>query len=434
MSTHLSSEQIQGYRERKLSAEEFLLASDHLSVCEPCRGLIGTPDRTRLKFTSLRDGFRSEAAGPPMHLEYEQLAAYVDRATDPIELEIIQSHLEACPRCAAEASELEAFRADQMTHQDAAHSSLQSRFSALWRRPLFRLPVQFATAAAAIVIIAAVATLPLRKQVAELRARLEAVRHQNDDLQQQASKASELQAKLDELQRAQSNTSTQVAEALYDAGRTLEVDDKGNITGFESLPPQIEESIQLAAANNHQEVSAELRGVITKAGTLMGGSGEGISFALLSPVGTMVKSAHPMFRWRALAGASSYSVDVFDSDMKSVARVDRVSGTNWTPAQSLERHQAYTWQVTAIRNGEELTSPVPPAPEAKFKILEQSKADELNRAIKAYPNSHLILGALYVRAGLLDDAESEFRSLVSANPKSTLARKLLQNLKSLRQR
>ena len=166
----------------------------------------------------------------------------------------------------------------------------------------------------------------------------------------------------------------------------------------------------------------------------MGGSGEGISFALLSPVGTMVKDGRPTFRWRALPGATSYSVDVFDSSLKNVARIDRVSGTTWTPSQSLEPNQAYRWQVTALKSGEEITSPVPPTPEAKFKVLEQSKAEELNRAKKAYPNSHLILGSLYERAGLLDDAENEFRSLVSANPRSTLARKLLQEVKSLRQR
>ena len=388
----------------------------------------------QLKFNSLRDGLRSEAAAPSIHLKYEQLAAYVDRDTDAIELEIIESHLGMCPRCAAEADELEAFRAAQTTHQPAMHSGLRSAFGALWRRTLFRVPVQFATAAAAILIIAGIATLPLRKQVAELRAKLDEARQQNGELQQQASNAGELRSKLDELQRAQVNTSTQVAQVLYDGGRTLEVDDKDKISGFESLPPQIVESIQFAVANNHQEVSAELRGVIPKAGTLLGGSGEGVSFALLSPVGTMVKSERPTFRWRPLTGASSYSVDVFDSNMKNVARVDRLTGTTWTPGLSLERNQAYRWQVTAIRNGEEITSPVPPAPEAKFKVLAQSKAEELNRAKKAYRNSHLILGSLYERAGLLDDAESEFRALVSANPRSTVARKLLQNVKSLRPR
>jgi lipopolysaccharide biosynthesis regulator YciM len=77
---------------------------------------------------------------------------------------------------------------------------------------------------------------------------------------------------------------------------------------------------------------------------------------------------------------------------------------------------------------------MPPAPEAKFKVLEKSKAEELDRVRKSYPRSHLILGSLYERAGLLDDAEREFQSLVSANPKSTVARKLLRNVRSLRQK
>jgi hypothetical protein len=154
----------------------------------------------------------------------------------------------------------------------------------------------------------------------------------------------------------------------------------------------------------------------------------------LSPVGTLVSTDRPTFRWKPLAGATSYSVDVYDSNLRNVERADRISTTDWTPSKALERNQTYTWQVTAIKNGEELSSPVPPAPEAKFKVLEKSKAEELDRVRKSYPASHLIPGSLYERAGLLDDAEREFQSLVSANPKSTVARKLLENVKSLRQK
>jgi hypothetical protein len=166
----------------------------------------------------------------------------------------------------------------------------------------------------------------------------------------------------------------------------------------------------------------------------MGGSGEGVSFALLSPVGTVVETDHPTFRWRPLSGATTYALNVYDSSLNTVATVDRLSATQWMAARPLKRNEVYTWQVTAVKDGQEITSPVPPAPEAKFKVLDRARAEELRMAKKTYPDSHLILGAVYKKAGLLDDAEREFKALLSANPNSPVAQKLLQDVKSLRQK
>lgn len=101
-------------------------------------------------------------------------------------------------------------------------------------------------------------------------------------------------------------------------------------------------------------------------------------------------------------------------------------------ASSLKRGETYSWQVTAIKDGRELVSPAPPAPDAKFKILHGTKTRELEQARRTYPDSHLVLGILYQRAGLLDDAEREFKILSAANPKSQTARRMLNDLKSLR--
>jgi hypothetical protein len=166
----------------------------------------------------------------------------------------------------------------------------------------------------------------------------------------------------------------------------------------------------------------------------MGGGGKGVLFALLSPVGTFVESDRPTFRWQALKDATGYVVNVIDSQFNNVATSDRVSGTEWTAQQPLKRDGVYSWQVTAIKDGQEITSPVPPAAEAKFKVLESSKAEALSRAKSSYPHSHLILGSLYKQAGLLDAADREFRELLAANPKSAIAQKLLEGVRSLRRK
>ena len=422
-----------------MHSTELLEAFDHLAACPSCRRLVGEAEDIQGRFTSLRDGLRSDALSNSAHLHYEQLAAYVDGASDEVESEIVRSHLEVCARCEIEAQDLQAFKNERASHLknkgERAMRPAPWRFiSQVWERPLYRIPFQLAGAAAALVLLVWIATIPMRNSVAELRARLDEAQRRNDELEKQTSTISDLQAQLNELQKTQTNTSSQMTQALYDGGRILALDNQGNVTGLESLPPQIENAIKVALNNNAAEMAADLRGLVGKSGKLMGSSAEGISFALLSPVGTMVKSDRPVFRWRPLTGSTSYAVDIFDSNLKNVARVDRLSETTWTPTRGLARNQAYTWQVTAIKNGEEISSPVPPAPEAKFKVLEQSKTEELNRAKQSYPNSHLILGSLYKKAGLLDDAETEFQSLISANPNSPLARKLLQNVKSLRQK
>jgi len=102
----------------------------------------------------------------------------------------------------------------------------------------------------------------------------------------------------------------------------------------------------------------------------------------------------------------------------------------WTTA--VPRGHVYSWQVKALKDGQELTSPRPPAPQAKFRVVDQAKANELAQARRAYPSSHLTLGLLYADAGLLREAEQEFRQLQRANPNSDLARKLLRQVQSLR--
>jgi hypothetical protein len=90
--------------------------------------------------------------------------------------------------------------------------------------------------------------------------------------------------------------------------------------------------------------------------------------------------------------------------------------------------------VKAIKDGQEVTSPRPPAPEAKFRVLDQAKVNELARAKRTYPTSHLTLGLLYAEAGLLKESEQELRALQKANPTSDLARTLLRQVQALRLR
>jgi len=105
---------------------------------------------------------------------------------------------------------------------------------------------------------------------------------------------------------------------------------------------------------------------------------------------------------------------------------------NWTPLHPLKRNVVYIWQVTALKDGREVTSPAAPAKEARFRILSAEKTATLAPVITELAGSHLKLGVVYAHEGLLDDAEQEFRAAITAGEDVTLARKLLQSVKQMR--
>ena len=98
----------------------------------------------------------------------------------------------------------------------------------------------------------------------------------------------------------------------------------------------------------------------------------------------------------------------------------------------MPRGRDYSWQVAAFVEGGEVTAPEPPAPEARFRVIEPSLLDETRRGLEACGDSHLLRGLLYARTGLLDEAERELGALVEANPGSAVAEELVRNVRALR--
>lgn len=220
--------------------------------------------------------------------------------------------------------------------------------------------------------------------------------------------------------------------ALRDGERLVTLDERGGHGGLSELPRPWREAVRAALVAGRVKRPGVLDEVGGQAGTLLGSLQEGLPVALVGPVGVVVESERPQFRWRALEGASTYRVAVYDERFRRVAASGPLSGTTWTPPQALGRGRTYAWQLTALRDGREILSPAPPAPEAKFRVLERAAADELSRARREQPGAHLTLGVLYARAGLGEEAEREFRALLEANPRSAVARSLLRSVEGWR--
>jgi len=261
---------------------------------------------------------------------------------------------------------------------------------------------------------------------------LNAERQENEKLKQdyQAASASvnDLQNQLAQLKSPELPASSNVV-TLNDGPGQVTLDEEGNLAG---VPAEYQQTVKQILTSQQIGTPHMLSELIGKSGVLMGPAEEGHPIALLSPVGTAVIGVRPVFRWRALDGAEGYVVKIYDADFNEVAASPQLSGTVWTATPSLERGRTYSWQLTARAGGREIVSPIKPAPDAKFMVLNQTKADELAHAKNASGNSHLTLGILYAQSGLLDDAEREFQALLRANPQSTLVHKLLRSVREKR--
>lgn len=226
--------------------------------------------------------------------------------------------------------------------------------------------------------------------------------------------------------------SAKIVLALKDGGRLVTLDEQGRDKGLEDLPSAWQTAIRKTLLGQRVNKPAILDALGARAEAGLRGSTGDVAFDVISPVGTVVESDRPLFRWSALHGADSYSVVIFDYQFNRVVQSASLSTTQWTPPLALRRGATYFWQVTAVADGKEILSPGAAAPEAKFAVLGEGEAEELKRARLSVPDSHLTLGVLYAQAGLLDEAEREFQLLVEANPKSLAALKLLRSLRELR--
>lgn len=87
----------------------------------------------------LTEAILARTSGPVCGSAHERLAAYVDRALDPMEASLIGGHLERCPECAALARALVAMREDlpllaEVDHDPAFTREVLARTTSAPRR------------------------------------------------------------------------------------------------------------------------------------------------------------------------------------------------------------------------------------------------------------------------------------------------------------
>lgn len=448
MKEHLSPDKIEQYRRGAASPAHLLALDDHLAACAACRTLAADPSNTSELLSSLQSGLMVPDAEIREHLTAEQLASYVDDSLTELDREIAQEHLAACLMCEREARELLEFKTIVSTQLDERYEPARSQLSPpqrgrtllslLWPRALSASPLRMALIAAAVLFVMVGAAWLIWKRESNDDSKVAqsgnatppaAAPVVNSGIEQTTNNENGSQPEAP-WPGAPEEGAPNILLALNDGGGSVTLDAGGNLSGLESLAPAQLEAVKAALRTQRAVNPAALAGVRSRGSVLRDGEGEaGTSFSVRSPIGVIVETTSPTLRWDALKDAT-YTVTIYDSNFNPVATSGVLVSPSWAPPRPLARGQIYSWQVTALRQDLQVKSPRPPAPEAKFKVLEGSKATAIERARRAKPRSHLTLGVLYAQAGLLDDAEREFGALLRANPKSEIARQLLNNVRN----
>jgi hypothetical protein len=196
-----------------------------------------------------------------------------------------------------------------------------------------------------------------------------------------------------------------VVAQLNDGAGVVSLDREGKLSGAENLPPSYQELVKRALTSQRIERSSQLQGLTRPSSALMGGNEQGREFSVIEPAGVVIMTDRPAFRWSKFEGASEYAVEIYDEQFKLVSTSPQVTTASWTATQALPRGRVYSWQVKASKDGQETTVPRPPAPQAKFRVMDQAKVNELVKAKRDFGSSHLTLALLYAEAGLMREAE-----------------------------
>src|SRR6185369_11060275 len=345
MTHHLSETEVSLFRERTIGPAERERIDSHVAQCDSCLRRILPSEDTALVYSELTEALLPDPSDEPFHLSNAEIRAFANGSIDRADRVISQSHLDICNQCS---------KAVQL------HTA---------GPPSWRAAFQFtpARAAAALSVVACLVLAFVVWQRWHSRVVDQTV--QNNATQTPSSTSASGSPTPAQAEAPKDPTSEQFALSLEDNGRKVQLDKSGKLTGLEEFPESSSSLVRSVLTTKNLSKPEVLDQLTAPSITLLDPTAGENKFNLLGPSGTVIATDQPNLRWQALAGAESYTVSVFDADFNRVTRSYPQTGTQWTSTK-LQRGMIYSWEVVAVRNGQEVRSPVAPAPRAQFKVLE----------------------------------------------------------------
>ena len=427
MTEHLTETQVSLFRERVLEPTERERIDSHVAECESCLRRILPSEDTALAYNDLTEALLPRSTDEPFHLSNAEIRAFANGSIDQADRVIFESHCDVCDQCRGAVASLAASPPVKSVSSSAGKAEIAApQLSPAWMA--FQLtPARVAAG----VLVAACLVLALVVWFRWHSRAVDQTAQQADSQPANPSGSGSPTPAREEASKGPASDQLAVALSLEDNGRKVQLDNSGKLIGLEELPEASRALVRTVLTAKNLSKPDVLDQLNAPSITLMDPTARENKFSLLGPSGTVIATDQPTLRWQALSGAESYTVSVFDADFNRVTRSAPQIGTQWRSTK-LQRGQIYSWEVVAVRNGQEVRSPVAPAPRAQFKILEAYRLFELTNLKKRGPISHLTLGLTYARFGLLAEAEEQLQILARENSNSPVALRLLRTVQEWR--
>jgi hypothetical protein len=457
MIEHIHSQKMRAFCARALENAEMTEIAEHLAACHECRRLFPEVFQEMNDHQPVSLNLSPELLFRHEHLDFEQLVSLADNNIDDEDREIVNIHLRACERCREDVRSFLAFRRQIKSAINIGLATGQpvkwtEKLSGWLYRPKAQLRPLYAGAVIVALGLALLAFFLLRDDGKKDQRALTTPSPETITPSPQPSVTASIPAphskSYEEPNRISGGKQSEqptpahgigptsdkdIIASLRDGDRKIVVSRTGAVRGIEAVPDGLRQPIRDALLSQEIGKPESLNEIAGEQGAARGNNDKKSPFKLLRPGKNVIAEDQPVFEWQAVEGASNFEVQVADSRGREVANSGRLpaSVTHWSPATPLKRGVIYGWAVTAIVNGQTVTSPVPTAPEMKFKVLEAPKMRQLEQ-LRGRGFSHLALGVFYAREGMPAEAEREFQVLVNDNPDSQIAANLLRVVQSWR--
>jgi hypothetical protein len=470
LTEHVSTSQLERLCVSLLPEAESAAIAEHLRDCQRCHRLFDSELGRQRGSGPISINLTPEFQLRHEHLDFDQLLQVVEGQPEATDCEVIDAHLSACPNCRERVSSLTDFSAqlNEELHTPPGGRNkpaiVEKSWVSNWWSGLAWKPAYVAVMLL-IGVALVIGVVILRWRASNLQAHqaspspipsIGPAESNNTATpgpgrespksplvpappeQQTAINDQGFKSPLRPPKRFEANkgvTANALAPVTINDGQWhIRLDEHGQLIGLASLPASWQQRVRAVLVARDFSYPTSMAQLRQPPRTLMGETDKGVPFALLAPVGKVVITTRPSFSWSKYDGATSYRVSVFDSDANEIETSPPLTLTEWTVTKPLARDQVYTWEVTAIKDGKETITHVLPAPPARFRVIGQGPADEIESAQHLSPPSHLALGVLYVDNGLFAEAELEIKSIADANSHDPLIKKLLRRLQAFQKR
>ncbi len=410
----------------RLLATETIMCAEHIEICLECQQLFNQLSIINVTSRSGSSIFSPDAFILGEHVDYEQISDYLDNKLDRDRVEFVKPHLDYCPVCSAEMSSLKEFRKTieaELWEREEPQDFI-TKVKSIFRRIEFPNPVYLFGALSILIILGIVTFVLYRWMIQDKDQHTKSPAYVTPGPQSPRDDPERKDSKNDPTSPSGQvviNRPTDRTEVIYDTGKRYVVSYYDDRISVSNLAPELR--LDAAKVMKGQTIAdtALLEELAQPEMDVRGGDDDKKKIVLVSPVGTVIVEDRPVLKWRPIEDASSYVVDIVDETFSPVAQSPQLEGTQWAVKESLKRDTVYMWQVTAYRDGERIEGRLNQI--GKFKVVSEGKLIEVGRARRRY-TSHFELGVYYLREGLLDEAEREFRRVLARNPSSKLVERI----------